>query len=47
MNDVVERLKVIVGKRNVIVGDEITEYGHDEALDVKHCLPAVVVKPEN
>jgi len=48
MNEVVERLKAIVGKGNVFVGDEITEeYGHDEALNVKHCLPAVVVKPEN
>lgn len=48
MNEVVERLKAIVGKRNVFAGDEITEeYGHDEALTVKHCLPAVIVKPEN
>jgi glycolate oxidase len=48
MSKVVERLTAIVGKRNVFAGDEITEeYGHDEALTVKHCLPAVVVKPEN
>jgi len=48
MKEVVEKLKAIVGKRNVFVGDEITEeYGHDEALNVKRCLPAVIVKPAN
>jgi len=48
MNKVVEKLTAIAGKRNVFAGDEITEeYGHDEALTVKHCLPAVMVKPKN
>jgi len=48
MKEIVEELKAIAGKRNVFAGDEIAEeYGHDEALNVKHCLPAVMVKPEN
>jgi len=48
MNKVVERLRAIVGKENVLVGDEIEEeYGRDEALTVKPCLPEVVVKPES
>ena len=48
MNKVVERLRAIVGKENVLAGDEIAEeYGRDEALTVKPCLPEVVVKPES
>jgi len=46
MNKVVERLRAIVGKENVLFGDEIgEEYRCDEALTVKPCLPEVVVKP--
>ena len=46
MDKAVERLRAIVGKENVLVGDEITEeYGRDEALTVKPRLPEVVVKP--
>ncbi len=46
MNKLVERLRAIAGKENVLVGDEIAEeYGRDEALTVKPCLPEVVVKP--
>ena len=46
MNKVVERLREIVGKENVLVGDEIEEeYRRDEALTVKPRLPEVVVKP--
>ncbi|HVP16609.1 MAG TPA: hypothetical protein VMT42_04510 [candidate division Zixibacteria bacterium] len=42
------KTEAIVGKGNVLVGDEILEeYGHDEAINVKHFLPAVIVKPEN
>ena len=48
MNKIVERLRAIVGKENVLVGDEIEEeYGRDEALTVKPCLPEVVVKPRS
>ncbi|MFQ5999944.1 MAG: FAD-binding oxidoreductase, partial [Candidatus Bathyarchaeia archaeon] len=48
MNKVVERLRAIVGKENVLAGDEIEEeYGRDEALTVKPCLPEVMVKPES
>ncbi len=46
MNEVVERLRTIVGEENVLVGDDIKEeYARDEALTVKPCLPEVVVKP--
>jgi len=46
MNKVVERLRAMVGKENVLAGDEIPEeYGCDEALTVKPCLPEVLVKP--
>jgi len=47
INEIVESLRTIAGKENVFYGDEIDEdYGHDEALKVKPCLPDVVVKPE-
>jgi len=46
MNEVIERLRAIVGEENVLVGDDINEeYACDEALTVKPCLPEVVVKP--
>jgi len=46
MNKVAEGLRAIVGKENVLAGDEIEEeYRCDEALTVKPCLPDVVVKP--
>jgi len=46
MNEVIESLRAIVGEENVLVGDDIKEeYGRDEALTVKPCLPEVVVKP--
>jgi len=46
MSKSLESLRVIVGKENVLVGDEIEEkYGRDEALTVKPCSPEVVVKP--
>jgi len=45
-NEVIERLRSIVGEENVLVGDDINEeYTRDEALTVKPCLPEVVVKP--
>jgi len=48
MNEVVERLRAIVGEENVLVGDDIKEeYACDEALTVKPCLPEVVVEPGN
>lgn len=48
MNKVVERLRAIAGKENVLAGDEIAEeYGRDEALTVEPSLPEVVVKPES
>jgi len=48
MNEVIERLRAIVGEENVLVGDDINEeYACDEALTVKPCLPEVVVKPGN
>jgi len=48
MNEVVEKLRAIVGEENVLVGDDIKEeYACDEALTVKPCLPEVVVKPGN
>jgi glycolate oxidase len=46
MNDVIERLRAIVGEENVLVGDDINqEYACDEALTVKPRLPELVVKP--
>jgi len=46
MNEVIERLRTIVGEENVLVGDDIPEeYARDEALTVESCLPEVVVKP--
>jgi len=46
MNEVIESLRVMVRKGNVLAGDEISEeYGCDEALTGKPCLPEVVVKP--
>lgn len=46
MNDVIERLRTIVGEENVLVGDDINEeYACDEALTVKPRLPELVVKP--
>lgn len=46
MDEVVERLRTIVGEENVLVGDDIKEeYACDEALTVKPCLPDVVIKP--
>jgi len=46
MNEVIERLRAIVGEENVLVGDDIKEeYACDEALTVKPCLPELVVKP--
>jgi len=46
METVIERLRAIVGKENVLAGEEIAEeYGRDEALTVKPCSPEVVVKP--
>lgn len=48
MTDIIESLRTIVGKDNVIFGKNISEeYGHDEAITVKPCLPDVVVKPES
>ena len=46
MNKVAEILRTIVGKENVLVGDDITEeYARDEALTLKPCWPEVLVKP--
>lgn len=46
--EVIAKLRKIVGDENVLVSDEINEkYACDESLTVKHCLPAVVVKPES
>ncbi len=46
MNKIVEKLRAIVGKENVLAGDEVEEkYGRDEALTIKPCLPEIVVKP--
>jgi len=46
MNEVVERLRAIVGEENALVGDDIKEeYARDEALTVEPCFPEVVVKP--
>jgi len=46
MNEVTEGLRTIVGRENVLVGDDIKEeYARDEALTVKPCLPEVIVKP--
>jgi len=48
MNEVMEKLRAIVGEENVFVGDDIKEeYACDEALTVKPCLPEVVVEPGN
>jgi len=48
MNEIVERLRAIIGRENVLVGDEIKEeYGRDEALTIKPCVPEVVVKPKS
>ncbi len=48
MNEIIEVLRTIVGEENVLVGDDIKEeYGRDEALTVKPCLPEVVVKPRS
>ena len=46
MNEVIKRLRTLVGEENVLVGDDIKEeYARDEALTVEPCLPEVVVKP--
>lgn len=48
MNKVAEELRAIVGDENVLVGDEINEeYGHDEAITIKPCLPEILVKPKS
>jgi len=48
MNEVIERLRAIVGEENVLVGDDIKEeYARDEALTVKPCLPEIVAKPRS
>ena len=48
MNTIAERLKVITGEENVLAGNEIgEEYGHDETLTIKPCLPELVVKPRS
>lgn len=46
MTDLVERLAVIVGPTNVLVGDDIPEeLTHDEALTASPQVPAAVVRP--
>jgi len=46
MNEVIGRLRAIVGEENVLAGDDIKEeYSCDEALTVEPCLPELVVKP--
>jgi len=48
MNEILQKLTAIVGKKNVFVGDDISEeYGHDESLTVKPSLPEIVVKPQS
>lgn len=48
MNGIPQKLMVIVGKKNVIVGDDISEeYTHDESLTVRPSLPEIVVKPQS
>jgi glycolate oxidase len=48
MNEIIEKLKAIVGEENLLFGCAIKEeYAHDEALTAKPCLPDVVVKPAN
>jgi len=48
MNEILQKLTAIVGRKNVFVGDDISEeYGHDEALTVKPSLPEIVVKPQS
>lgn len=45
-DEVLDRLRKIVGEDNVLIGSDISEeYAHDESLVVKHRLPDVVVKP--
>lgn len=46
MNDVAARLSAIVGERNLLTGDAISDdYGHDEALTATPGIPAYVAKP--
>jgi len=48
MNEILQKLTAIVGRKNVFVGDEIPEeYTHDESLTVKPSLPEIVVKPQS
>ncbi|MDY6964384.1 MAG: FAD-linked oxidase C-terminal domain-containing protein [Halobacteriota archaeon] len=48
VDEIIDSLVTIVGRENVLSGDEIPEeYGRDEALTLKPCLPEVVVKPES
>jgi len=46
--EIVKALKKIVGKENVLLGEEAgEEYMHDEALTAKAIKPDIVVKPGN
>src|ERR687883_487719 len=46
MDDVAARLAEIVGEKNLLTGDAISEdYAHDEALTVTPEMPAYVAKP--
>jgi glycolate oxidase len=48
VTDLVERLAVIVGPSNVLVGDDIPEeLTHDEALTASPQVPAAVVRPDS
>jgi glycolate oxidase len=48
MNEILQKLTAIVGKKYVFVGDDISEeYTHDESLTVKPSVPEIVVKPKS
>ena len=47
MDEIIESLRTIVGSENVLSEKIGEEYGHDEAVSLKPCLPEVVVKPKS